>query len=87
MQNVDCKCKSTPNFTISINEMVVKCYLLSAPKIVLFLCNHLQMAISGGGSIANIQHLPRIFHHLLYLTAILCKLRKLLFFLNFVLHS
>lgn len=69
--------------------MVVKCYLLSAPKIVLFLCNYLQMAISGGGSIANIQHLPRIFHHLLYLTAILCKLRKLFFFftLSFILDA
>lgn len=45
------------------------------------------MVISRGGSIANIQHLPRIFHHLSYLTAILCKLRKHFSTLSFILDA
>lgn len=45
------------------------------------------MAISRGGSIATKQHLPGIFHHLLYLTAILRELRKLCFALSFFLEA
>ena len=82
--NVDCNCKLTPNFVISLNEMVVKCYFLSSSKIVLFLCDYLQMALSRAGSIANIQHLPKFFHHFSYLNAILCKPRKHLSTLSFV---
>lgn len=47
--------------------MILKCCLLISLKIVLFLCNYLQMAISSSESIVNVQHLPRIFSPLVTL--------------------
>lgn len=47
--------------------MILKCCLLISLKIVLFLCNYLQMVISSSESIANVQHLPRIFSPLVTL--------------------
>lgn len=50
-------CKSTPNVIISINGCSLKLIIIkkkttlpTSLKIVLFLCNYLQMAISGAGA-------------------------------------
>lgn len=49
-------CKSTPNVIISINGSSLKIIIIkkktlpTSLKIVLFLCNYLQMAISGAGA-------------------------------------
>lgn len=55
-------CKSTPNIIISINGSSLKIIIIkknkknlpTSLKIVLFLCNYLQMAISGAGATAQL---------------------------------
>lgn len=71
-----------------MNEMVMSCVLLEYTLYCLvFFCNYLQMAVSMDRIIAQIQHLPIIFHHLSYLTAIPHKQRKHFSTLSFVVQT
>ena len=88
MQNLDRQCKLILSFYNLYKLNGHKMFVLEfTQNCFVSFCNQLQMAISRGGSIANIQHLPIIFHHLSYLTAILCKLRKHFSTLSFLLDT